>query len=413
MKFAPKSMAIHDKNNKRYDMYTFHSLDESEAKTISNEMYIMFKMVQDYCSNMTQEQKHYIECLNQMCEFADNSYSTTRKYYLESEVFEMANAKYVELYSLNPPKISFDGLYLITNEDRYQHLLQQIMYSDNTISVLRDRLPRLTTNKVLTDWYMQQNIIDPAKHEICHLDSHKKTCDEYQLDDHQRSNLVGSIARRVTLLEQIILSCEHYPKFHPQSESIKKELEFRNLPTLNVVTREHIMKYFINTKIQQDTQQFGRGRLHYHRVLERYGNPYHYRHNRINYHDDDFYNEDDYDNYDYISGCVYGYGHDPRVVDDEQMRKKIVNRILTSDYANQLTDSEIIRTFQEMKCNPDKVRNWIGVKLSHGVMLEPDLQSFSHFTQDNTQHVAQVNITCNGNNIISKFINWIGKLWKS
>lgn len=358
-KFAPKSMEIHDKNEKRYHGYTFHSLDKSEAEIISGEMYVIFKMVQEFCANMTDIQKKYIECLNDMCTFASDTYYATRKYYLEREVLEMANKKYIELYSSNPPTISFDGLYLLTNTDRYQYLLKKIMYVSEQISVLRERFSYRLGQKALSEYFAQSEIINPAKREISTLNAHMSTCEEMQLDDQQRESLKNSIAMRIDMLEQIMYKCERYSKIHPCFFVMKNELLGRNLETVKIVTREHILKYIAHRDILMYTN-----RWYYDGT--RHQNNFRYRNSMY---DDDCDNDcdddaecDDDDNCDDNMHCYN--------CDDD--RDNIVKRILQYESIRKLSNLNIDHTFTEMTKNPDYVRKWLKIKLDSNVTLESE-----------------------------------------
>lgn len=385
-KFAKKSLEIHHENNKRYYGYTFHSLDKREANIIIAELYEMYRMVQTYLENMTESQKNYIKCLDEMCDVASAEYSATQKYYSETDIVNIANEKYISMYSSNPPKISFDGLYLLTNNDRYHHMMEQLEYVLKSINTIRKKIPILSQKKQLFEWYFDNEVIRPSRCEILHLNKIHDECSDMKLDDWQKIKLEKTIGEYVATLENLIARCEHYPKIYPYIDSLKKELVIRNTPTIQIVTKEHILRYAIYCDLHEYTEQYENAKNRY------------YNHSNAHYYYNRYNRENNYS----LIGFLREYGYtkciNPRVflhsnnrdreydndsdsdddgflmTSDISNRKKIVDMILKTTHNDIIPHVVILETFQQMKRCPDRVLEYLKVKFSQDVKLESSLE---------------------------------------
>ena len=108
LKYAPKSMKIHERlTAKRYG-YTFHSLTKEEMDEVTLEAYEMYRKVHHFFANLSDEQKNYIEILNAQRDNQIKSHVESHIYIDSSDVFKNSNNEYLEKYGCHPPTFNFD-----------------------------------------------------------------------------------------------------------------------------------------------------------------------------------------------------------------------------------------------------------------------------------------------------------------
>lgn len=106
-KYAIKSMEIHERLNKNNPGYTFHTLSKAEMEIVSNEIYQMYCIVQQFMQNLNVEQKNYINIVQNHHTYAMKEYYDKNKYIVSRKTFENAQEEFVTKYKTNPPEILF------------------------------------------------------------------------------------------------------------------------------------------------------------------------------------------------------------------------------------------------------------------------------------------------------------------
>ena len=111
IKYAPKSIKIHERLTKKYPNYTFHSLSIEEMNVIVGEAYDMYLIVQTFLDYLSEEEKNYINIVENLYEIACNEMQKNNEYFVSRIIYENSNQEYIKKYDVSPPKISFDKLY--------------------------------------------------------------------------------------------------------------------------------------------------------------------------------------------------------------------------------------------------------------------------------------------------------------
>jgi hypothetical protein len=111
IKYAPKSMRVHDKLSKEYPGYTFHHLSLEQMEIIVSEVYQIYLIVQNFINNLSVDEKNYIEIIENLDNIANEEYLRNKKYIGSRQIFEKSNQEYIFKYNRPPPKINYNRLY--------------------------------------------------------------------------------------------------------------------------------------------------------------------------------------------------------------------------------------------------------------------------------------------------------------
>ncbi len=110
-KHAPESMKIHRRLTDKYPGYTFHSLSPEEMKIIVGEVYLMYLIVQNFISNLSEEEKNYVNIFENIYHDTIDNMKKNNRYFLSRCIYEKSNQHHINKYNTYPPKINFDILY--------------------------------------------------------------------------------------------------------------------------------------------------------------------------------------------------------------------------------------------------------------------------------------------------------------
>ena len=109
-KYAYNSINIHNKLNKAYSGYTFHSLTEDEMETIVTDAFTIYCIVQEFLLNLSQEQKNYFEIAQKQYDWSNESSRINKSYISSRKIFNDAYKEYTKIYQTTPPEISFESI---------------------------------------------------------------------------------------------------------------------------------------------------------------------------------------------------------------------------------------------------------------------------------------------------------------